>query len=72
MSDVRGSVWADLEIDAIVADYFVMLADEMAGNRVSDRQIGLILLDGLNGRPKCEATAPDTTFGHLNWMEASA
>src|SRR4051795_10430739 len=31
MSDVRGSVWADWEIDAIVADYFNMLADEMAG-----------------------------------------
>jgi len=31
MSDVRGSVWADWEIDAIVADYFNMLAEEMAG-----------------------------------------
>jgi hypothetical protein len=31
MSDVRGSVWTDREIDAIVADYFNMLAEEMAG-----------------------------------------
>jgi hypothetical protein len=31
MSDVRGSVWSDWEIDAIVADYFDMLAEEFAG-----------------------------------------
>lgn len=31
MSDVRGSVWSDLEVDAIVADYFAMLRDEIAG-----------------------------------------
>lgn len=30
MSDVRGSIWADWEVDAIVADYFNMLADEIA------------------------------------------
>jgi hypothetical protein len=30
MSDVRGSVWSDWEVNAIVADYFNMLADEMA------------------------------------------
>jgi hypothetical protein len=31
MSDVRGSLWRDWEVDAIVADYFHMLTDEMAG-----------------------------------------
>jgi hypothetical protein len=31
MSDVRGSVWSDTEVDLIVADYFSMLADELAG-----------------------------------------
>jgi hypothetical protein len=31
MSDVRGNVWSDREVDAIVADYFSMLADEMGG-----------------------------------------
>jgi hypothetical protein len=31
MSDVHGSVWSDLEVDAIVADYFAMLNDEIAG-----------------------------------------
>lgn len=31
MSDVRGSVWTDTQVDAIVADYFDMLADEFAG-----------------------------------------
>jgi hypothetical protein len=30
MSDVRGSIWSDWEVDAIVADYFNMLADEIA------------------------------------------
>lgn len=30
MSDVRGSIWSDYEIDLIVADYFAMLADEIA------------------------------------------
>jgi len=30
MSDVRGSVWSDWEVDAIVADYFDMLAEEFA------------------------------------------
>jgi hypothetical protein len=31
MSDVRGSVWSDWEVDAIVADYFAMLNDEITG-----------------------------------------
>lgn len=31
MSDVRGSVWSKTEVDVIVADYFSMLADEIAG-----------------------------------------
>jgi hypothetical protein len=31
MSDVRGTVWSDWEVDAIVADYFAMLSDELAG-----------------------------------------
>jgi len=35
MSDVRGSVWSDLEVDAIVADYFTMLRDEMAGTPIN-------------------------------------
>jgi hypothetical protein len=32
MGDVRGSIWSDWEVDAIVADYFAMLADETAGS----------------------------------------
>jgi hypothetical protein len=31
MTDVRGSIWSDWEVDAIVADYFSMLADQVAG-----------------------------------------
>lgn len=31
MSDVRGSIWSDWEVDAIVADYFAMLSDEISG-----------------------------------------
>jgi hypothetical protein len=31
MSDVRGSIWSALEVDAIVAEYFNMLEDEVAG-----------------------------------------
>jgi hypothetical protein len=31
VSDVRGTVWSDSEVDAIVADYFAMLNDEIAG-----------------------------------------
>jgi hypothetical protein len=31
MGDVRGSIWSDWEVDAIVADHFSMLADEIAG-----------------------------------------
>ena len=30
MGDIRGSIWSDSEIDLIVADYFDMLADEIA------------------------------------------
>ena len=30
MSDVRGSVWSDREIDLIIADHFGMLTDEIA------------------------------------------
>ena len=33
MSDVHGSVWSNWEVDAIVADYFAMLANEIAGTR---------------------------------------
>lgn len=38
MSDVRGSVWSDGEVDAIVADYFDMLADELAGEPYNKAQ----------------------------------
>ena len=31
MSDVRGTIWSTSEVDLIVADYFKMLADELAG-----------------------------------------
>lgn len=31
MSEVRGSIWSDWEVDAIVADYFAMLGNEIAG-----------------------------------------
>lgn len=31
MSNLRGSTWSDWEVDAIVADYFSMLMDEIAG-----------------------------------------
>lgn len=31
MSNARGSIWSGWEVDAIVADYFAMLADEIAG-----------------------------------------
>jgi len=48
MSDVRGSVWADWEIDAIVADYFNMLTHEMAGRdfNKSEHRRGLQALIG--------------------------
>lgn len=54
MSDVRGRVWSDWEVDAIVADYFKMLADECAGREfnksehrralqaLTDREVGSI------------------------------
>jgi len=35
MSDVRGSVWSEWEVDAIVGDYFNMLADKLAGRPYS-------------------------------------
>lgn len=31
MTDVRGNVWSDWEVDAIVADYFSMLSEELTG-----------------------------------------
>jgi hypothetical protein len=48
MIDVRGSVWGDWEIDAIVADYFAMLTDEMANREFnkSDHRRGLQALIG--------------------------
>jgi hypothetical protein len=38
MSDVRGSVWSDWEVDAIVAGYFRMLTDELASRPYSKAQ----------------------------------
>ena len=38
MSDVRGSVWSDGEVDTIVADYFSMLGDELAGRPYNKSQ----------------------------------
>lgn len=38
MSDVRGSVWSDWEVDATVADYFSMLADELGGRPYNKAQ----------------------------------
>lgn len=32
MSDVRGTVWSETEVDLILADYFAMLSAELAGN----------------------------------------
>ncbi|MBA3510733.1 DUF3883 domain-containing protein [Sphingomonas sp.] len=38
MSDVRGTVWSDWEVDAIVADYFSMLGDDLGGRPYSKAQ----------------------------------
>lgn len=38
MDEVHRSVWSDQEIDLIVADYFSMLADELAGHPYSKSQ----------------------------------
>jgi hypothetical protein len=49
MSDVRGSVWSDREIDLIVADYFDMLADEIADRPYNKAEHNRALQD-LTGR----------------------
>jgi len=48
MGNVRGSIWSDREVDAIVADYFAMLADEIAGRSYnkSDHRRALQALTG--------------------------
>lgn len=38
MSDVRGSIWSDWEVDEIVTDYFGMLGDELAGQPYNKTQ----------------------------------
>lgn len=38
MDEVHGSIWSDQEVDLIVADYFSMLADELAGRPYSKSQ----------------------------------
>lgn len=38
MSEVRGSVWSETEVDLIVADYFSMLSDEFSGRPYSKAQ----------------------------------
>ncbi len=38
MSDVAGTVWSDWEVDAIVADYFSMLGQELAGQPFNKAQ----------------------------------
>lgn len=35
MNDVQGSVWSETEVDLILADYFHMLSDELAGRPFS-------------------------------------
>ena len=49
MSDVRGSIWANWEVDAIVADYFNMLADEIAAREYNKSEHRRALQD-LTGR----------------------
>lgn len=49
MSDVRGSVWSDREIDLIIADYFDMLADEIANRPYNKAEHNRALQD-LTGR----------------------
>jgi hypothetical protein len=43
MSDVPGSPWSDWEVDTIVADYFGMLADEIAGSPYNKAQHNVAL-----------------------------
>lgn len=38
MSDVRGSVWSEMEVDLILADYFSMLSEELAGRPLNKAQ----------------------------------
>lgn len=38
MDEVHGSTWSDYEVDLIVADYFNMLADDLAGRPYSKSQ----------------------------------
>jgi hypothetical protein len=45
MSDIRGSVWSDWEVDAVVTDYFGMLADELAGRNYNKAQHNEALQD---------------------------
>jgi hypothetical protein len=49
MSDVRGTVWADWEVDAIVADYFNMLSDDTTGTTYNKSEHRRALHD-LTGR----------------------
>jgi hypothetical protein len=49
MSDVRGSVWSDRDIDLIIADYFDMLADEIANRPYNKAEHNRALQD-LTGR----------------------
>jgi hypothetical protein len=51
MSDVRGSIWSDWEVDALVADYFKMLADEIAGRKYIKAQHNKALQE-LTGRDR--------------------
>ncbi|HEX6603743.1 MAG TPA: DUF3883 domain-containing protein [Sphingomicrobium sp.] len=51
MSDVRGNVWSDWEVDAIVADYFSMLADEMAGRGFNKSEHRRALQDLIGREP---------------------
>jgi hypothetical protein len=48
MSDPRGTIWSDWEVDAIVADYVSMLMDEIAGTHFnkSDHRRALQTLTG--------------------------
>lgn len=50
MSDVRGSIWSDWEVDLIVADYFDMLAHEVGGRpyNKAERNRALQQLTGRN------------------------
>ena len=49
MSDVRGTVWSSWEVDAIVADYFDMLAEEVGG-RAFNKSEHRRALQALTGR----------------------